>query len=340
MMRNLDLGLILSSAALLLAVAACSSDDDGGSGPGGSGGTAGTGGTAGQAGQAGSGGTSGSGGTAGSTGGSGGEEDAGVDASTGIAGDHLLISEVGILADDAEFIEIWNPTGQPVDLSNYYLSDNSAYYTITNGPWNPDQTPGTDFVAQFPPGTTIPADGAIVIGANPLGYEAVFAGCPDLFLTSDGQPVSCGGGDVPSMLVPANGSVGDQAGALLSNGREMIVLFTWDGSSTAVKDVDYVTWGADFTDSSRVDKSGVTGYQNDTPRGSQSSANATFPLEGGAPEAGPGAARSIERCDAQEPGETLAGGNGSTGHDETSEDFSVSFSTQEVPTPGAKNSCL
>ena len=355
MRDNRFLGLVAGAAFLLAAaLVACASDEDPATGSSGTGGgTAGTGGSAGQAGSAGTAGTGGTGGSAGTAGsagtggtaGTGGEQQdggAGMGGAggSGVAGDHVLISEIGILANDAEFIEIWNPTDQAVDISNYFISDNSAYYTITIGPWNPDQTDSTDFVAQFPSGTSIPAGGVIVVGGNPVGYEAVFGGCPDFFLEATGQAVSCGGANVPAMIVPANGTVGSDVGKLLSNEREMVVLFAWDGSSAAVKDVDYVTWGDQFIDASRVDKTGVSGYQNDTARGSQTGADATFELEGGAPEAGPSAARSIERCDATEPGEVLSGGNGITGHDETSENFASSFSKQEVPTPGVKNGCL
>jgi hypothetical protein len=120
----------------------------------------------------------------------------------------------------------------------------------------------------------------------------------------------------------------------------MVILFFWDGTSATVKDVDYVTWGANYVEATRVDKSGVAGYANDTPRGSQSSVDAAFELEAGVPEGGPGAARSIERCNAMEPGEVFTGGNGITWHDETSENLASSFGKQEVPTPGVKNSCL
>ena len=157
------------------------------------------------------------------------------------------------------------------------------------------------------------------------------ASCPDFFLTTDGLPVTCGGAQVPAMVVPANGSVGAQAGTLLSNSREMVVLFEWDGSSATVKDVDYVTWGAQFDDATRIDKTGVAGYQNDTTRGSQAGADATFS------GTGPGA---IERCNAMEPGEVPSGGNGITGHDETSEDFASSFTEATTPSPGGKNACL
>ena len=56
-----------------------------------------------------------------------------------------------------EFVEILNPTASPVDLSDYHLADNSAYHTVTAGPWTPSGTPQTDFLVQFPPATMLPA---------------------------------------------------------------------------------------------------------------------------------------------------------------------------------------
>ncbi len=210
----------------------------------------------------GAGGLAGSGGTGGTAGSGGSPGDAGTPA------DHVLISEVGIQPGGAEFVEIYNPTSAAVDLSDYYLADNSAYYKITAGPWNPSGTPGTDFLAQFPSGTSIPAGGVLVVASEPAsgndGFETIFGSCPDFTLNSTGAALSCGGGSVPAMTIPTNGSVGSSAGALISNEREMIVLFSWDGSASTVKDVDYVTWGTTFDANTRIDKTGQAGYQNDT----------------------------------------------------------------------------
>jgi hypothetical protein len=319
--------------------AACSSGGSGGSGgvggtgatggggQGGIGGSAGsTGGSAGSAGSAGSGGSAGSAGSAGSSGAAGSAGSGG-----GTAGDHIVISEVGTLPSGAEFVEIYNPTSTAVGLEDYYIADNSAYHTLTSGPWNPQGTPNTDFLAQFPAGTTIAADGVLVVALN-SGYETAFGGCPDFFMNATAAPVSCGGANVPAMQIPANGSVGTSDGQLVSNDREMIVLFSWDGAAATIEDIDYVTWGTTFDDNTRVDKTGVSGYQPDTPRASQAAADPGL-VDGGAGNL------SIERC-SLEDGETLSGGNGSTGHDETSEDFATSFSSQSTPSPGQKNACL
>jgi hypothetical protein len=244
----------------------------------------------------------------------------------GVAGDHLLISEVVVTPDPGELVEIWNPTASPVALDDYYLSDNATYYQIAAGmPWMPKTSnAGTDFLARFPAGTTIPADGVLTIAFD-VGYETTYSSCPDFFVTS--APVMCNGQTVPTMALTEAGSFSDISG--LSNDREMLVLFTWDGNTThTLKDVDYVTWGAMYdTGATRVDKSAVSGYQPDTAEGSQKPAPA------------PALFHSIERC-AKDSGEKLSGGNGLTGHDETSEDMGASFVDQPTPTPGVKNACL
>lgn len=354
-MRNLTLiGTTLLFGALL---SAC------GSGGGGTGGTTST--TTGEGGTGTTSTTTGTGGTTTGTGGTGttssstGTGGTGTTTTTGSGGagpgaDHLLISEVCVTPNGAEFIEIENPTSAAVDLSDYYVSDNATYHGIAAGqPFLPPSppplaTPETDFLARFPPGTMIPAGGLIVIatsradgsaapgGATSTPFEQTYSKCPD-FVIAPG-PLTCGNGIVPTMIVPTNGAIGNNSG--LSNSREMVILFRWDGSSAKVQDVDYVTWGMpdDFDVETRIDKTNVTGYAADTARNMQK------------PAAAHGAGASMQRCgSALEPGEKTTGGNGITGHDETSEPFDLNFRSTTTttptpmpltPTPGVKNACL
>jgi hypothetical protein len=301
------------------ASAKTSGSDGSGTGEGGTNGGGGGASTTGGGGATGSGGATGHGGAAGAggatgTGGSG----------SGTAADHPVISEIGVAPAGGEFVEIWNPTAAVVDLTDYYLSDNSAYAGIAAGtPWNPPtDNPGTDFLARFPKGTTLAPDAVLVVATDPT-FKDTFGACPGFTLKGafDGCPAP-----VLAMNAPTNGGIGDAAG--LSNSREMVILFHWDGDAKhGVEDVDYVAWGADFDDATRVDKTGTGSYAADTPRASQKPALAPPP------------AQSIERC-AAETGEKLQGGNGLTGHDETSEDLGTTFEVQATPTPGKKNACL
>ena len=237
---------------------------------------------------------------------------------------HLLISEVGVAPASGEFIEIYNAGASAVDLTNYYLSDNATYFKIAAGtPFAPPlATVGTDFLAQFPSGATLAPGAAIVIAASST-FEAQFSKCPDYILAA--APYTCTSGVAKAMLVPTNAAIGASVG--LSNDREMVVLFQWSGGAT-VQDVDYVTWGTVFDAETRADKTGVSGYQPDTAPASQKSATP------------PTALQSIERCSAIETGEKTTGGNGPSGHDETSEALDQTFKVQAKPTPGVKNACL
>jgi hypothetical protein len=240
----------------------------------------------------------------------------------------VVISEITSGPATAEFIEIYNPTASAVDLTHYYLSDNAVYHGIAAGTaWSPPTAnPGTDFLVQFPAGTMIGPGAALAIAANKT-FESHYNRCPDLIL--DTVAYTCLNGTAKAMLVPTNGGLDPtKQGTLLSDTREMVILFQWDGAAATVKDVDYVTWGATFdAGATRVDKTGVAGYQPDTAAATQKAALA------------PGSGQSIERC-SLEAGEKHAGGNGLTGHDETSEPLDATFVIQAAPTPGVKNACL
>jgi DNA/RNA endonuclease YhcR with UshA esterase domain len=234
---------------------------------------------------------------------------------------HLLISEIYIqpsVNDTAEFIEIYNPGTSPVALDNYYLADYPTYYEVVNG-INPASS--FDFNLRFPAGTQIQPGSVMTIALTASAFRQEFGQDPDfeVFNTSS---------TVPDMqLISSNTS---QA-PLLGNLREMVILYTWDGSSDLVQDVDYVTWGS-ASSTSKVDKSGISidgpdadatasAYASDTDINLQKSLTVT-------------AGKSYVRDDDQESGEVTTGGNGIGGHDETSEDLSTSFIEINNPTPG------
>ena len=323
----------LLSATTFLSAAGCGGDGDTSAGGGGQSSTTtdptgggGTGGT--PTGGGGTGGTASGGGGACVSGGAGGATTTSSTTTTGTGGpeaDHLVISEISVAPEGGELIEIHNPTGADVSLANYYLSDNSTYPSVASGgAWSPiTNNPGTDFLARFPANAVVPAGGYKVIAFD-SGFEAQYQKCPDFFMGAAALP--CGGADVPALLATEAGSVVDTSN--LSNSREMVVLFTWSGDTNdLLQDVDYVTWGDTFEAGTRADKTAVTGYEPDTAPDMQKGALA------------PGPTQSIERC-AAELGEKTSGGNGITGHDETSEDLTMSFKLAVTPTPGAKNGCL
>ena len=83
--------------------------------------------------------------------------------------DHILISEVQYNppgTDDAEFVELVNPTSLPVDLSAYSLGDAVIREDFED-------------VRRFPPGTVLSAGQTLVIATSATAFFAEFNAYPD-----------------------------------------------------------------------------------------------------------------------------------------------------------------
>jgi len=224
--------------------------------------------------------------------------------------DHIVFSEVVLTPSDGEYVEITNPTANDIDMSDYYLTDatdgsGNAYYNLPSGTgyWSGSSS---DFICRFPSGYSLTAGGSIKVSLRDNdSYVSTYGESADLSLNDD-------------LLDAVEGSntKGNAAAPKLSNTSETLVLFYWDGTSSTVKDVDYLLWG---DNSFAVDKSGVSGYQSDTPVSSQSYMSVHTTNE-----------KLIRAESAGEGTEVQSGGNGITGHDETSEPLSATWVTASL----------
>jgi len=225
---------------------------------------------------------------------------------------HLIFTELVLQPSTGEYVKIKNPTAASVNLSNYYITDGTDvangkyYYKITDGAdyWSGS---GLDFIARFPD-IDLAAGETITLGlATDAYYFTEYGDSADLHLKGSGPR---------TMLQAVDGvtTIG-VAPYKMDNDAETLILFYWDGTSSTVQDVDYLLWGSNAY---AVDKSGVGSYLNDTPVGSQS----FMPnhLDG----------EKLLRVSETEGTETTSGGNGITGHDETSEDLSVTWSVVDL----------
>ena len=244
----------------------------------------------------------------------------------------VLISEVVVTPTAGEFVEIYNPTAAAVDLSDVYLTDatfagsGTFYYNIVTGA---DAGGGGfgDFHARFPDGATIaPGEFQTISLAGSDGFFTTYGFDPTYELYEDGVAADT----IADMREALPGSVNGQGG--LSNGGEVVILYTWDGVSDLVQDIDYAVWGDKVE---AVDKTGafVDGPDADlTP--SDFLADTAIVLQdvisGGSHASGD----SFQRVDFAEGAETQSGGNGINGSDETSENVSVTWG-QFAVTPGA-----
>ena len=241
----------------------------------------------------------------------------------------LLISEIAVGPDGAEFIEIYNASGDLIDLSDVYLTDatfapNSVYYyNVATGAGGGGDF--GDFNARFPNGASIASGDYQTVALN--GSDAFFTAYgqqPDYELYEDGAADG-----IADMREAVSMSVNGQGD--LSDG-EVAVLYYWDGATDLVQDLDYALWGDKFE---AVDKTGITvdgpdpdmvasPYLADTAIAEQAIISALAHADGS----------SFQRIDNLEGFETKTGGNGVTGHNETSEPFLYTWGT-DTPTPGA-----
>jgi predicted extracellular nuclease len=243
----------------------------------------------------------------------------------------LLLSEVVVTPTIGEFIEILNPTGSSIDLSDVYLTDATFaggsvfYYNIVTGA-GAGGGGFSDFHARFPDGASIaPGEFQTVSLAGSDDFFTAYGFDPTYELFEDGV----GADAVPDMREALAGSINNQGG--LSNGGEVVILYTWDGASDLVQDIDYALWG---DKDEAVDKTGiaidgpdadavVSVYLNDT----------AIPIQDVVSGGSHAIGDSFQRVDFTEGVETQSGGNGLTGSDETSEDLSVTWGLAGA-TPG------
>ena len=214
--------------------------------------------------------------------------------------DHLIFNRICVNPNEGEMIEIYNPTSEIIDLSNYYLSDQNDYYNWVYG--NSSNLSSQDFLIKFPDNSQVEPQSLFSITTQTISDFSIYYGYePDISIIDTEFEVF---------------EIGSNAN--LSNSQEMLILFYWDGSSETIKDVDYFLWG---NSGQAVSKTIDEGYvYNDT-----SIENQIFIRNYGA---------SIYsdslyvRDSIDETNENQNEGNGITGHDETSEDLASSWLIQ------------
>jgi len=283
-------------------------------------------------------------------------------AATGAA--KLLITEVNTGANvfpytsmaqiAPEFVEIHNPNGFAVDMSNYYITDainynfsTQLYWYITAGDPTQETVGGghyNDFTARFPAGYVLGAGETMVLSIASSGwFERIYGRLPDIELYSDDLSVD----GVPAMRPVFENPADDLPGnSIYTPGRsfgsssdelpkgipeieefygEPVILYHWAEGEPRVTDIDILMLGSAKTGSFRIgfQKTEADGYNPDTPVADQ---DWIEDLDNSGD-------RSYTRIDANEGQQLTEGGNGVDGRDETSEDWTVTFELA-IPTPG------
>ncbi len=233
----------------------------------------------------------------------------------------LLISEVVLAPTGGEFIEIVNPTAATVMLDHYYLSDHGTYWKLPAGGQALDTG---DFVVKFPSGASIASHGVITVALDTAAaFTTAYPGVTPTYSVASGT------------MTTIDGTAGG-----LTNGGEPVILFSWDGASDLVVDVDIVLVGAPSSTNLLVPKSNLTQDGPDAGSGTSKyvlDAN-TIPAQPTAPASG----KSTKRLLLDDGHQAMTGGNGVDGVDCTSEDTAITWDTSgyTAPTPGAVPAAL
>lgn len=241
---------------------------------------------------------------------------------------HLLLSEVAAGPDSLEFVEIFNPTCLPIDLATYYLTDQPTYALMPSWGRRAPLPGRMNAILRFPSGSII-ADGAAVVVARDGAAFADAFGHPAEFAITDP------GSSTPMDLI-AYRSTPDM---LIANSGEPIALFEWDGQRDLVRDIDIVIAGEAPASSHQliakqeVAPGGVDGPDADSIGTYYRPDQASLP----AMAERDATAGSYQRIAFEAGFELATGGNGTDGHDETSEDTRATWEQEAgtPPSPGA-----
>jgi hypothetical protein len=164
----------------------------------------------------------------------------------GVTGVHLLITEIGwrglnsaTLADSTEFIEIYNPTNSAVSLGTLYVSDVNTYSTLPVNGTVDLAANSTDFAMRFPEGAMIAPGVVKVIAVDGGRFKRATGVDADFMLFNAGGATTA----LPMVDAGTNKGATYPTFGSFTNGGEFVWLFSWDGVSDLVCDVDLVYWG-------------------------------------------------------------------------------------------------
>ncbi len=265
----------------------------------------------------------------------------------------LLITEVSVEPDEAEFIEVYNPNSFLVTLSDYYLTDaihygtdNTLYWQIAAGTPTADTVGGgnyNDFTARFPDGYEIGAGQTITIAVQGSdNFENNFGFLPDLELYEDGATPDAVPDFRPVFInadSPAGNSIYTAGRTAGSDGRprgipeleeyfgESLILYHYALGDDFVTDIDIFIWrhtvgSFPFT----FDKTDITigdhTYLPDTPVEDVQSTPAEVQQ-----------GESYNRIVSDSGFQPSVGSNGVEGRDETGEDWATTMQVSGF-TPG------
>ena len=163
-----------------------------------------------------------------------------------LSSDQLYLSKIVVGKggeNEAEKVEIFNPTSESINLSDYYIAD-FYEYSMCNPDGDPCEVQFRDFIAGFPSSQTIESNETITIGLHDEAmYQDYYGETTNKTLFLYDQMLSCSSDkstalENPNLTIHMPNVDNDM---LKRNGS--FLLLKWDSNNSTFIEIDFLMWG-------------------------------------------------------------------------------------------------
>ena len=159
-----------------------------------------------------------------------------------LSADQLYLSKIVVGkggSNESEKIEIFNPTSESVDISNYYISNFSSF-DLCDPNDGPCDVTFKEFIAGFPVGLTIEPNQSLTIGLHDEEmFEDYYDEASDQTLFLSNMNSCSNSGSTIGMVLVDNFDIN-----LLKQSKGSFYLLEWDSNNSVFNEIDFLMWGS------------------------------------------------------------------------------------------------
>ena len=159
-----------------------------------------------------------------------------------LSADQLYLSKIVVGkggSNESEKIEIFNPTSESVDISNYFISNFSSF-DLCDPNDGPCDVTFKEFIAGFPVGLTIEPNQSLTIGLHDEEmFEDYYDEASDQTLFLSNMNSCSNSGSTIGMVLVDNFDIN-----LLKQSKGSFYLLEWDSNNSVFNEIDFLMWGS------------------------------------------------------------------------------------------------
>ena len=159
-----------------------------------------------------------------------------------LSADQLYLSKIVVGkggSNESEKIEIFNPTTESIDISNYYISNFSSY-DLCDPNDEPCDVTFKEFIAGFPVGLTIEPNQSLTIGLHDEEmFEDYYDEASDQTLFLSNMNSCSNSGSTIGIVLVDNFDIN-----LLKQSKGSFYLLDWDSNNSVFNEIDFLMWGS------------------------------------------------------------------------------------------------